>query len=101
MDIQREFNRLVDITIDYFKTGYDESEKDGQGKQEYAQHDKPPPQKDAQLNSLSEEIRSCTRCSLHVSRKNAVPGKGSVNADIMFIELFFVSLFDSLASPFG
>ncbi len=85
LDIQREFNRLVDITIDYFKTGYYESEKTGQKIEEHAQQEKTPPIKDARVNSLSEEIRRCTRCSLHVRRKNAVPGKGSANADIMFI----------------
>lgn len=85
MDIQREFNRLVDITIDYLKTGYDESEKREKKTEEYEQHGKSPPAKEIQINSLAEEIRSCTKCTLHVNRKNAVPGKGSVTADIVFI----------------
>jgi uracil-DNA glycosylase len=30
-------------------------------------------------------VRACTRCPLHVSRLNAVPGEGPVDAAIMFI----------------
>jgi DNA polymerase len=34
---------------------------------------------------LIEEIKKCRRCPLHQYRTNAVPGEGSVNADIMII----------------
>jgi DNA polymerase len=34
---------------------------------------------------LIEEIKKCRRCPLHQNRTNAVPGEGSVNADIMII----------------
>ncbi|MCE4599432.1 MAG: uracil-DNA glycosylase [Desulfurococcales archaeon] len=34
---------------------------------------------------LVEEIKSCTKCPLHKSRKNAVPGEGPVTARIMVI----------------
>jgi uracil-DNA glycosylase family 4 len=37
------------------------------------------------LNSVSEEVSTCTKCELHYSRKNAVPGEGPVNSEIMFI----------------
>jgi len=38
-----------------------------------------------QLNTIANEIARCTKCPLHKSRKNAVPGEGSPNAKIMLI----------------
>ena len=37
------------------------------------------------LESLHERIISCEKCMLCKTRKNAVPGKGKKNAEIMFI----------------
>jgi uracil-DNA glycosylase len=37
------------------------------------------------LKNIAEEVAKCTKCNLHFSRKNAVPGEGPVNADIVFI----------------
>lgn len=37
------------------------------------------------LAELRQEISTCTRCSLHFSRKRSVPGEGPLNAEIMFI----------------
>ncbi len=37
------------------------------------------------LMQVSEEVSNCTKCELHHSRKNAVPGEGPANSDIMFI----------------
>lgn len=37
------------------------------------------------LKQVADEAAVCTRCKLHHSRKNAVPGDGPANADIMFI----------------
>jgi len=34
---------------------------------------------------LASEILSCTKCPLHKSRSRAVPGEGSLDADIMFV----------------
>ncbi len=38
-----------------------------------------------ELNLVAQEVSVCTRCELHHSRKNAVPGEGPANAEIMFI----------------
>jgi uracil-DNA glycosylase family 4 len=38
-----------------------------------------------ELLSLQEEVRRCTKCPLHKTRKNAVPGEGSAEARIMFV----------------
>jgi DNA polymerase len=35
--------------------------------------------------ALSREVMICTKCELHKSRKSAVPGEGSIKADILFI----------------
>jgi uracil-DNA glycosylase family 4 len=37
------------------------------------------------LQLIAEETAICTRCELHNSRKNAVPGAGPADAQIMFI----------------
>jgi len=37
------------------------------------------------IEKLRKQIALCTRCSLHKTRTNTVPGEGDVNADIMFI----------------
>ena len=39
----------------------------------------------AELETLHEEIRSCTSCKLSGGRSNAVPGEGPDQADILFI----------------
>lgn len=38
-----------------------------------------------ELSQIAEEVSACTRCALHHSRKNAVPGEGPPDSDIMFI----------------
>ncbi len=37
------------------------------------------------LKQIAAEVAACTRCTLHYSRKNAVPGEGPADAEIMFI----------------
>jgi DNA polymerase len=37
------------------------------------------------LNKVAAEVRRCTLCGLAASRKNAVPGEGPANAEIMLI----------------
>jgi uracil-DNA glycosylase family 4 len=37
------------------------------------------------LNAIASKIAGCTRCELSFSRKNAVPGEGPVDSQVMFI----------------
>jgi DNA polymerase len=37
------------------------------------------------LAQIAKEVSVCANCALHHSRKNAVPGEGPANAEIMFI----------------
>ena len=37
------------------------------------------------LKIVQEKVKNCEKCDLCTSRKNAVPGKGNHNADIVFI----------------
>ncbi len=39
----------------------------------------------AELATVHSEIVGCTRCELHKSRKNAVPGEGPTDAKVMFV----------------
>jgi len=42
-------------------------------------------QKQQKIQKLRDQISICTRCHLHETRTNTVPGEGNVDADIMFI----------------
>ena len=44
-----------------------------------------PEEQQSKIDKLRAQVASCTRCSLHATRTNTVPGEGYVNADIMFI----------------
>lgn len=37
------------------------------------------------LNEITRQIKNCTQCELHKTKKNYVPGEGCLNPDIMFI----------------
>jgi len=41
--------------------------------------------KKARLEELARRIKACTRCSLYRNRRNAVPGEGNPDANVMFI----------------
>jgi len=49
---------------------------------------------------LENEIKSCTRCPLHKSRKNAVPGEGPRDAKVMFVGEAPGATEDELGRPF-
>jgi DNA polymerase len=40
---------------------------------------------DEDLKKIAAEVNACTKCRLHEGRKQAVPGEGPANAEIMFI----------------
>lgn len=37
------------------------------------------------LEQIAGEVHACTLCDLHIGRKNAVPGEGPANAELLFI----------------
>ena len=41
--------------------------------------------KEKAMRELEAEIRACTRCPLHATRKNPVPGEGNLDAELMLI----------------
>ena len=38
-----------------------------------------------ELDEIAKEIIACTKCRLHLTRRNAVPGEGNPRAEVMFI----------------
>ena len=40
---------------------------------------------ESEYRELVEEVLTCTRCPLHLSRRNAVPGEGPLSADVMVV----------------
>lgn len=55
---------------------------------------------EAQLETLARQIQVCTKCELHRSRKNAVPGEGPTHAEIMLIGEGPGAREDELGRPF-
>ena len=41
--------------------------------------------KSATNNTIQKNVKICKKCDLCITRKNAVPGKGNKNADVIFI----------------
>jgi uracil-DNA glycosylase family 4 len=52
------------------------------------------------LKGISQKISKCTRCDLHLNRKNTVPGEGNFNAKVMIIGQAPGKLEDELGRPF-
>lgn len=53
-----------------------------------------------ELKHLHDNILHCTKCSLHHTRKNAVPGEGPVTAKVMFVGEAPGAMEDELGRPF-
>ena len=84
-DIRGEYVRLVVDAIDYIKTGVRSTTTEPSGSTARTGPKGPTPPKDKILTGLVKEVLQCTRCGLHRGRLNAVPGEGSIDADILFI----------------
>ena len=41
--------------------------------------------REAAMNDLAERVRKCTKCKLHIERRNPVVGRGSLYSKVMFI----------------
>ncbi len=54
----------------------------------------------AAMDEVKNEILSCTKCHLHQTRKNYVPGEGSLTPEIMFIGEGPGETEDNLGRPF-
>jgi len=52
------------------------------------------------LRDLHDDIRRCTRCCLHKTRKNAVPGEGPVDARVFFVGEASGAMEDEQGRPF-
>ena len=42
-------------------------------------------ERQAALEAIAAEVRACTRCRLHETRTNAVPGEGSPDTEVVFV----------------
>jgi uracil-DNA glycosylase family 4 len=42
-------------------------------------------ERQAALDAIAREVRACTRCRLHQTRTNAVPGEGHASTEVMFV----------------
>ncbi|MCE4628547.1 MAG: uracil-DNA glycosylase [Desulfurococcales archaeon] len=56
--------------------------------------------REEEYKRLVEEIRNCTKCRLHATRKNPVPGEGPLDADIMLVGEAPGKREDELGRPF-
>ena len=84
MDTEERFQELIQDTIDYVKTGFRANRPHTTQRAE--QKEQVLHEESREYNhGLDEKIRSCRACRLHEKRKNAVPGTGNTDADIVFI----------------
>jgi DNA polymerase len=85
LDIKKQYYDILEDTLDYLKTGFAERTN----RIYPVWNDHPAHHRDEQkienCKNLEREIRVCTRCRLHRNRLNAVPGKGSISADVIFV----------------
>jgi len=44
-----------------------------------------PAERRTELEAIAAEVRACTRCRLHETRTNAVPGEGELETDVVFV----------------
>jgi uracil-DNA glycosylase family 4 len=72
---RREYIRLVQESIDFIKTGFSSGSRQAGDRLT----------KEELMANLVDEVLSCTRCILSERRRNAVPGEGNIDADIVFI----------------
>jgi DNA polymerase len=42
-------------------------------------------ERQAALDDVASQVRACTRCRLHETRSNAVPGEGSADTEVVFV----------------
>jgi len=54
----------------------------------------------SEYRRLVDEILSCTKCPLHLSRRNPVPGEGRIDAEVMFVGEAPGRREDELGRPF-
>jgi uracil-DNA glycosylase family 4 len=66
--LSRELSEIAGDTLDFLKTGF----KTARAKR-------------GLIDAVVEQVLSCTKCPLHKGRRNAVPGKGNIDAAIVFI----------------
>jgi DNA polymerase len=84
MDVEERFQKLVQEAIDYVQTGFHTHRSQGSGESEKVEQ-QPGGRHHGYDSGLDEQIRSCRLCGLHEKRRNAVPGAGNTDADVMFI----------------
>ncbi|MFC1663566.1 uracil-DNA glycosylase [Patescibacteria group bacterium] len=56
--------------------------------------------KKTEIQKLNQRIKNCKKCDLHKTRKNTVPGEGSLNAKIMCVGQAPGSKEDKTGKPF-
>jgi len=44
-----------------------------------------PAERRTELEAIAADVRACTRCRLHETRTNAVPGEGELETDVVFV----------------
>ena len=99
--LRRTLSAIASDTLDFLKTGF-RSEREGRapegGSSAGADRlvDSAPPgtrtreqdsgrAKRDLFDAVVKQVLTCTKCPLHRGRRNAVPGKGSIDAEVVFI----------------
>jgi DNA polymerase len=99
--LSRKLSAIAGDTLDFLKTGF-RSERGGRAPEggpstradrgadsapsgSGSQEPEPGRAKRELFDAVVKQVLSCTKCPLHRGRRNAVPGMGSIDAEVVFI----------------
>ena len=85
LGIKEQYYDIIEDTIDFLKTGFTDRKKRTYPDWKNEPDLDPEDLKSDKFATVDGDIRACTRCRLCHDRLNAVPGKGNLNADIVFV----------------
>jgi DNA polymerase len=81
----RKLWKTLDLLQDYLETGFSREHPEIEVR-EVAPADRPvAPDPASLLSAVAAEVAGCTRCALSISRRNVVPGEGSLRPPVLFV----------------
>ena len=82
--ISKDFWELLNLTEDFYKTGFKKKHTETY-KLKIHNKNANNTERKILLNNIHKDIAECKKCSLYMSRKNTVPGKGCLDPFVMLI----------------
>jgi len=86
-----QFTEFLQLTEDFYKSGFKSEQQTVNhmiaipSVKQAVNQATPHPERNAKIEELYQEIKTCTKCDLHFNRLHAVPGEGVFNPLVMVI----------------